>query len=125
MGQTSNLAPRPAGRPSGMGLEGGRSGALSNAGGRLLLCMGLFSILLARAQQIRRAASSALRSCPRAARYAKTPRIRCGLGKRIMTVIIAGGGIGGLTLALSLHQIGIPAKVFESVPALRPLGVGI
>src|SRR3954467_4113075 len=42
-----------------------------------------------------------------------------------MTVLIAGGGIGGLTLALSLHQIGVPAKVFESVPALRPLGVGI
>src|SRR5689334_23770781 len=42
-----------------------------------------------------------------------------------MTVLIAGGGIGGLTLALSLHQIGIRAKVFESVPALRPLGVGI
>jgi 5-methylphenazine-1-carboxylate 1-monooxygenase len=42
-----------------------------------------------------------------------------------MTVLIAGGGIGGLTLALSLHQIGIPAKIFESVPELRPLGVGI
>jgi 5-methylphenazine-1-carboxylate 1-monooxygenase len=42
-----------------------------------------------------------------------------------MTVLIAGGGIGGLTLALSLHQIGVPAKIFESVPALKPLGVGI
>ena len=42
-----------------------------------------------------------------------------------MTVIIAGGGIGGVTLALSLHQIGVAAKVFESVPALKPLGVGI
>jgi 5-methylphenazine-1-carboxylate 1-monooxygenase len=42
-----------------------------------------------------------------------------------MTVLIAGGGVGGLTLALSLHQIGIRAKVFESVPELKPLGVGI
>lgn len=42
-----------------------------------------------------------------------------------MTVLIAGGGIGGLTLALSLHQIGVPARIFESVPELRPLGVGI
>src|SRR3954451_24328498 len=42
-----------------------------------------------------------------------------------MTVLIAGGGIGGLTLALSLHQIGGPAKVFESVAALKPLGVGV
>jgi 5-methylphenazine-1-carboxylate 1-monooxygenase len=42
-----------------------------------------------------------------------------------MTVLIAGAGIGGLTLALSLHQIGVAAKVFESVSELRPLGVGI
>ena len=43
----------------------------------------------------------------------------------IMTVLIAGGGIGGLTLALSLHQIGIPCRLFESVAELKPLGVGI
>ncbi len=42
-----------------------------------------------------------------------------------MTVLIAGAGIGGLTLALSLHQVGIKALVFESVDEIRPLGVGI
>jgi 5-methylphenazine-1-carboxylate 1-monooxygenase len=42
-----------------------------------------------------------------------------------MTVLIAGGGIGGLTLALSLNQIGVSARLFESVAELRPLGVGI
>lgn len=42
-----------------------------------------------------------------------------------MTVLVAGGGIGGLTVALSLHQIGVPVRVFESVPELKPLGVGI
>lgn len=40
-------------------------------------------------------------------------------------VLVAGAGIGGLTLALSLHQAGIPVRVYESVPAMRPLGVGI
>ena len=40
-------------------------------------------------------------------------------------VLIAGGGIGGMTLALTLHQIGVPCLVFEAVPALQPLGVGI
>ncbi|MEO1494790.1 MAG: flavin-dependent oxidoreductase [Pseudomonadota bacterium] len=40
-------------------------------------------------------------------------------------ILIAGGGIGGLTLALTLHQIGVRCSVFESVSELRPLGVGI
>jgi len=40
-------------------------------------------------------------------------------------VIIAGGGIGGLTLALTLHQIGVPCLVIEQVREMKPLGVGI
>jgi 2-polyprenyl-6-methoxyphenol hydroxylase-like FAD-dependent oxidoreductase len=40
-------------------------------------------------------------------------------------VIIVGGGISGLTLALSLHEAGVPCRVFESAPAFRRLGVGI
>lgn len=42
-----------------------------------------------------------------------------------MKVLIAGGGIGGLALALTCHQIGAPFRVFEAVSRLRPLGVGI
>jgi 2-polyprenyl-6-methoxyphenol hydroxylase-like FAD-dependent oxidoreductase len=40
-------------------------------------------------------------------------------------VLIAGGGIGGLSVALTLHQIGVPCLVLESVVELKPLGVGI
>ncbi|MEM5472836.1 flavin-dependent oxidoreductase [Hoeflea sp. AS60] len=40
-------------------------------------------------------------------------------------VMIAGGGIGGLSLALTLHQIGVECVVFEAVRELKPLGVGI
>ena len=40
-------------------------------------------------------------------------------------VVIAGGGIGGLTLALTLHQIGLSCLVLESARTMRPLGVGI
>ena len=40
-------------------------------------------------------------------------------------VLVAGGGIGGLSVALTLHQIGVPCLVLESVQHLQPLGVGI
>ena len=42
-----------------------------------------------------------------------------------MTVLIGGAGIGGLSLALSLHQIGVDCRIFESVTQIKPLGVGI
>lgn len=42
-----------------------------------------------------------------------------------MTVLIAGGGIAGLSLGLTLHQIGVPFRVFEATRALKPMGVGI
>ena len=42
-----------------------------------------------------------------------------------MRVIVIGGGIGGLTAALSLHQLGIPVKVYEAAANITALGVGI
>jgi 5-methylphenazine-1-carboxylate 1-monooxygenase len=54
-------------------------------------------------------------------------RERLRIGKRLTNnpVIIAGGGIGGLATALTLHQIGVPCVVFEAAREMRPLGVGI
>src|SRR5438105_92901 len=42
-----------------------------------------------------------------------------------MRIAIVGGGIGGLALALSLHRLGIGCDVYESVPEVREIGVGI
>ena len=40
-------------------------------------------------------------------------------------VLIAGGGIGGLTASLTLHARGIESTVLERASGLKPLGVGI
>jgi 2-polyprenyl-6-methoxyphenol hydroxylase-like FAD-dependent oxidoreductase len=41
-------------------------------------------------------------------------------------VLVAGGGIGGLSLALSLHAAGLDGvEVFEATPVVEELGVGI
>jgi 5-methylphenazine-1-carboxylate 1-monooxygenase len=42
-----------------------------------------------------------------------------------MKVLIAGGGVGGLTLALMLKQRGVEAEIFEQSTEIRELGVGI
>ena len=40
-------------------------------------------------------------------------------------ILIAGGGVAGLTLGLTLHQLGVSFTVLEAVGELKPLGVGI
>ncbi len=42
-----------------------------------------------------------------------------------MNVLIIGGSIGGLTLGLMLHRAGIPSRIYELAPEIKPLGVGI
>jgi 5-methylphenazine-1-carboxylate 1-monooxygenase len=42
-----------------------------------------------------------------------------------VSVAVIGAGIGGLTLALELHAAGIDCQVFEAVPELSAVGVGI
>jgi 2-polyprenyl-6-methoxyphenol hydroxylase-like FAD-dependent oxidoreductase len=42
-----------------------------------------------------------------------------------MTISIIGGGIAGLSFALGLHQKGIACEVYESVPEVKEIGVGI
>ena len=43
----------------------------------------------------------------------------------MMDIAIIGGGIAGLSLALDLHQRGMPCRVYESAPEIKELGVGI
>ncbi len=43
----------------------------------------------------------------------------------VKKILIAGGGIGGLTTALSLHKAGFDVWVYESTQEIKPLGVGI
>ena len=73
----------------------------------------------------RRPAASSWRSsraaAQRAAEYVRLAESRMRRGD----VLIVGGGIGGLTLALCLHRAGIACRVFEQAPQFRPLGVGI
>jgi 2-polyprenyl-6-methoxyphenol hydroxylase-like FAD-dependent oxidoreductase len=40
-------------------------------------------------------------------------------------VIVIGAGIGGLALALALHQSGVHCRIIEAATEIKPLGVGI
>src|SRR4030095_14269023 len=63
-------------------------------------------------------------ACPRSTRRVMLQMIRrpeTPPGDRL-PVLVAGGGIGGLSVALTLQQIGVPCVVLESVAHLRPLG---
>ncbi|GLK56636.1 2-polyprenyl-6-methoxyphenol hydroxylase-like FAD-dependent oxidoreductase [Methylopila capsulata] len=40
-------------------------------------------------------------------------------------IVIIGGGIGGLTLALALEKAGIPSRIYEAAAEIRQVGVGI
>ena len=39
-----------------------------------------------------------------------------------MKIAIVGAGIGGLTLALELHDAGIGCDIYEAAPEIRPIG---
>ena len=41
------------------------------------------------------------------------------------SILIAGAGIGGLAMALSLLRRGIDCDVFEQAPELREVGAGL
>ena len=42
-----------------------------------------------------------------------------------MEIVIIGGGIAGLALAIGLHRRGILSRVYEGAPEVREIGVGI
>nr|WP_282572250.1 FAD-dependent monooxygenase [Roseomonas acroporae] len=47
------------------------------------------------------------------------------VGARPVKVLIAGGGLGGLTAALALLQRGLEVEVHEQAPELREVGAGV
>jgi 2-polyprenyl-6-methoxyphenol hydroxylase-like FAD-dependent oxidoreductase len=52
--------------------------------------------------------------------------IMTGAARRVeVEVAVVGGGIGGLAVALSLHERGFQVAVFEQADAVRELGVGL
>ncbi|GAK63913.1 salicylate hydroxylase [Moesziomyces antarcticus] len=48
-----------------------------------------------------------------------------GGGRKDFNVAVVGGGIGGLTLAIGLHDRGVPVHIFESASKFAEIGAGI
>ena len=42
-----------------------------------------------------------------------------------MKVVVAGGGIGGLSAAIALSKVGFEVEVIERAPALKEVGAGL
>lgn len=40
-------------------------------------------------------------------------------------IAIIGGGIAGLTLAIALHQRGVPFRIYEQAPQYGEIGAGV
>ncbi len=41
------------------------------------------------------------------------------------SVIVVGGGIGGLAASLALAKKGIPVRLFEQAPEIKEIGAGV
>jgi len=47
------------------------------------------------------------------------------LADRAQDILIVGGGVCGLALAINLYERGVPCRVYERAPEVKELGVGI
>src|SRR5690348_1005572 len=54
-----------------------------------------------------------------------TARSSASLSIAPLSIVIIGGGIGGLTAALALLRAGFDARVYEQAPTLSEVGAGI
>jgi hypothetical protein len=77
--------------------------------------------LAARDRGERRRARRAIRQVARVRRRAR-PALQDRAGMTADGIVIVGGGIGGLTLALCLHERGIRCRVYEQAPKFPPAG---
>lgn len=46
-------------------------------------------------------------------------------GDKHFAIAVVGGGIAGLTLAIALHERGVPVTIYEQAPAFGEIGAGV